>query len=230
MILASVALEMLAIFALLPQPEILVAFDAAFAASRPELVEEISRVALIDRRLVYLVFPIDVGPSRLVELLGKRRSYPRVIAVSPILARALVEGAARNGAAPPGRLVVIEGSEKNPDLASLQSDPLPAYRRAGELIGGILADYRNGSAWSGDPAPAATAALFFSPGAGRPEAAKEAFSAGWTLKASFPLKIEEIPEGASEAEAASRLRILVEGDLKAILMAVGGSGLGALKQ
>jgi hypothetical protein len=231
---AAVALA-LGLFLLLPRDEILVAFDEAFAATRPDLTKLITDPHPFGRRFVYLELPLETGPSKLVQALAARKRPPLAIAVSPLLGRGLIEGATRNAMPAPGPLIIVDGGPDfpapppgSPPLSQILTDPLPAYHEVGELLGGIISDYRAGTPWSGSPAPAAEAALLFSPGPSRTPEAVAAFSAGWSSKTIVQPKIEELAEGGSEAEASNRVRILLEGDLKALFVAASPKALGAL--
>jgi len=209
----------------------LVAFDAAFAATRPGLAAEIERLSLEGRRLSLASLPLSGGPSALVELLRTRRRPPALIVTSPLVAGALLEGARQNGTKPPSPLLVLEWPEKadpGADFAVLRSDPLPAYREAGALLGGLVADLRSGRVGTSGTSPAASGALVFAPGPGRPAEAREAFREGWLEAAGFEPQIQDLPAKHSPLEAENAVRKLLGTDLRALLVATGPSGIGAL--
>ncbi|MEI6388644.1 MAG: hypothetical protein WCQ50_18670, partial [Spirochaetota bacterium] len=136
-------------FVFWPRSEVLVAFDPAFIAVRPDLVEAMKAPTLFGNRFVWLDLPMENAPSKVLEALGKRRRPPKAIVASPLVARGLVEGAARNGARAPGPLVALEWKSvtaafEGPAL-TITSNPVPAYRLVGQLFGGLLDDYRRGS-------------------------------------------------------------------------------------
>ena len=213
------------------------AFDPAFVAIRPDLVEALKAPTLFGNRFVWLKLPMENAPSKVLESLGTRKRQPDAIVASPLVARGLVEGAARNGARPPGPLVALEwkaqASASGGVALTISSDPLPAYRLVGQLFGGLLDDYRRGSTWSGSPAPAATAALVFLSGPSRPQEALEAFTAGFSSATSFPPAVEVVGDEEFGSGSPNVIRRLLAGDLKAILLATGPStseGLLLLKE
>jgi len=210
-------------FALRPRAEIVVAIDAAFAAMRPDLVAGLKSPNLFGNRLDLLLLPVDGAPGELLRELDARKLRPMAIAASPLVARALVEGAARNGAKPPAPVIALEWAPP-PDsaarpTASLLSDPVPAARKLGSLLGSIVADMRRGTPRLGPASPSAQGALVWEPGPNRPDSMRDAFEEGWIKAAgSEPLVLNLSP---GDLEADSLLRNLFGSDIRTLFVDAG---------
>ncbi len=255
----------IAAFVYRPRTEIVVAIDAAFAAIRPGLVARCGTFDPFGNRLTLILVPVDNAPSTLLRELQTRKLHPRVIAASPLLARALVEGAARNNSAPPAPVIALEwapgaapssfspagstqplapsgapplpppplqqgGAAAAPAFptASILSDPLPAARRLGTLLGSIVADLRKGSPRLGPASTSATGAIVWEAGPGRPDSERTAFEESWTAAAGLdPL---ELNLAQNDPNADSLLRGLFSNDIRALFVDAGDLTPAALNQ
>lgn len=248
-----------------PRTEIVVAIDTAFAAIRPGLVARCRTFDPFGNRLTLILVPVDNAPSTLLSELQTRKLHPRAIAASPLVARALVEGAARNNSAPPAPVIALEWSPQAatssmaPDgsapplapsgatpppsaplqrgdassslafpTASILSDPLPAARRLGTLLGSIVADLRRGTPLLGPASPSATGAIVWEGGPDRPDAERKAFEESWTAAAGLnPL---ELTLAQGDPNADSLLRGLFSNDIRALFVDAGALTPTALNQ
>lgn len=210
-----------------PRPLLVVALDSAFAALRPQLVDEISRPELFGNRLELLVLPVDSAAQTLLRDLERKKLRPAAIAASPLVARALVEGAARNGSTPPEPVIGLEW-DATPDQslrpsAALLTDPLPAARRLGTTLGSLLSKAKAGESASSS---SAEGAMIWEAGPGRPEAEKEAFIETFTASAGFPPLVLELAPDSADAD--TLLRGLFAKDIRAAFIDAGSFGPAAL--
>lgn len=219
-----------AAFALRPRPQLVVAVDQAFAAIRPGLVELAGRDNLFGNRIALVVVPVDGSAPALLRELETRRLKPAAIAASPLLARALVEGAARNGSAPPAPVLALEweppeDSSARP-TASIISDPIPAARRLGASMGAFVSRLRSGSADLGPASPSAQGAAIFEDGEAGNSAEREAFVAAWTAAAGFAPLVLDLDPASPDND--SPLRGLFSSDLRTLFIDEGADGPAAL--
>lgn len=210
-------------FFLRPRPLLVVALDRAFEATRPGLVAELERPRLLGNRLLLLELPVEGAAPELLRELAERKLSPRALAASPLVARTLVEGAARNGAELPAPLIALEWvpppGQAPRGLLSLRSDPRPGARRLGGLLASLLLDLRRGSKNLGPASPSAQAAFVWEGGPGADEGEKEAFLQSWTAKAGEgPLELDLDP-GAPTADA--DLRSLFSADIRLLFVEAG---------
>ncbi|MDA8411356.1 MAG: hypothetical protein M0001_13335 [Treponema sp.] len=226
-----------------PRTEIVVAMDQAFEAMRPGLVARFRAFDPLGNRLTYLSLPVDNAPSTLLHELEKRRLRPQAIVASPLVARALVEGAARNNAQPPAPVIALEWSagsgQNSPGLpapigpipsptASILSDPVPAARRLGRALGSVIADLRRGSPRLGAPTASAVGAIIWESGPERPEAERRALEETWTAAAGDPPL--ELVLQPNDPNSDSQLRDLFSKDIRALFVDAGSYGPEALDQ
>ncbi len=186
-------------FVFRPRAEVVVAIDGAFAAIRPGLVAKIAEKEVLGNRLDLLLVPVDNAVPVLLRALETKRLRPRLIVASPLVARALVEGAARNNAKPPAPVVALEwapapGSSGPSPAASLLSDPLPAASKLGALLARAVDSLDRGKSSGAAASPPALGGLVWEAGPSRPQGEREAFLEAWaSVKGSEPLVLDLQP-------------------------------------
>jgi hypothetical protein len=186
------------------QPRAVVALDEAFAAARPELAARLENPSLFGDGplgrfpppLVLRVAMSDGAGKALDTAIAtaKKGGRPTILATSPLIAKAIIEGGTWSGDPP---LLVPESTENAaPGLWTALTDPVPAYSEAGRAAGAYIAALaREG----GTP----SCGILYSEAPSRPRAALEAFTAAYAeASGSRPLELREIAEQGSSGQAA----------------------------
>lgn len=213
-----------------PRRELIIALDAAYAATRPGFAASLAALRPRGVRLRYLELPLSDGPSTLAALLREEKTPALALAASPLIVRALLEGEERQGGGDSvsllngAPLVALEWPlASDSALIVLESDPLPAYRAAGLSLGAQVAALRA----AGETG--AEGAIIWREGRGRSAAAFGAFVDSFTEAAGFP-PLTQLLEPSDEENAAERaVRSLLELDLRALLVAAGTGSAQALR-
>ncbi|HUX36642.1 MAG TPA: hypothetical protein VMV44_01950 [Rectinemataceae bacterium] len=207
-----------------PRAEIVVAIDSAFAAIRPGLVAKAAERHVLGNRLDLILVPEDKAVPTLLQALATKKLHPRAIAASPLVARALVEGAARNNAQPPAPVISLdwspapEGGAASP-AASILSDPLPGARKLGSILARAVALVARGSSAASPVSPPAEGGLVWESGPARSDTEREAFAEGWTAEAGSPPFALDLQPGQANSDGLLRQTFAM--DLRAVFIDAG---------
>jgi nucleotide-binding universal stress UspA family protein len=168
-----------------PPPRAVVALDEAFSAARPGLAARLQDGSLFGegpagmmRRPLLVPVSMSEGAGKALDEVAaerKRSGAPIVLVASPLIARTIAGNGTWAGDPPilvpewPGE---TPPKRVTPGLWTASSDPVPAYRAAGEAAGAFVAAL---SAGGGSP----SCGILFSEAPSRPRAALVAFAAAY---------------------------------------------------